>query len=98
MINEKLCGTFWLVKSNGKKYITQGDKPINTMLGWKRRLGNTPWLCVEGEPDNFNISTTKEGNGIESSDYKNISFPDPKEGEALEIEIGKSGRVYTYES
>lgn len=101
-MNEKICGTYWLVKiKDGSKFLTQGKKPKGDGDCWLKPVGNTPWLCVEGNFAKWRsrtISRTLDGTPVESSDYKDINFPDTEGFEPIEIEIGKSGRVYTYES
>ena len=104
MINEKICGTYWLVAMpDGSKFITQGSKPRKNRYTWsKHSFRDMPWLFVEGDSSkwgNLRISKTNKGDIVGSSNYSNINFPDITfDDDPMEIEIGKSGRVYTYES
>lgn len=102
-MNEKLCGTYWLVAmSDGSKFITQGEKPKRASDTWIKKSRNMAWLCVEGDLQRwraYNYSITSNGTAVTSSDYTKLNFPDIKSSDdAMEIEIGKSGKVYTYES
>lgn len=101
-MNEKICGTYWLVSFKGRKYITQGDKPAyHESIGWVRGNRSMLWLLVDGNPSRLfkrTTSKTLSGETVTTKDYADLDFPDVPEGEVMEIEIGKSGRVYTYES
>lgn len=100
-MNEKICGTYWLVNFKGCKYITQGNKPTySESIGWIRGDRGMLWLLVEGDPPVCKRTTSKtlSGKTVTTEDFADLSFPDIPEKEAVEIEIGKSGRVYTYES
>lgn len=104
-MNKKICGTYWLVATtSGAKYITQGSKP-KRMPGnfWKIDSKNTPWMYVGGGDPlllrMYYYSNTIHGDSVESSDYIGLNFPDiTNSDEPIEIEIGKSGKIYTYES
>lgn len=103
-MNEKICGTYWLVAMpDGSKFITQGkSKPIRSSDSWvKTRSSDMHWLFVEGDDSKWKvlrISRTNAGNIVTTPDYKDVNFPDITwKDDPMEIEIGKSGRVYTYE-
>lgn len=101
-MNEKICGTYWLVAtSDGSKFITQGEKPKKIGDMWIKKAQNMAWLYIEGNLRRrraHNYSTTLNGTNVTSSDYAGLNFPDiTNSDDAMEIEIGKSGKVYTYE-
>lgn len=94
MVENKIVGTYWYVINNGKRYITQGNKPVLTLAGYFRRSGEgMSWLCLD-TPD----YAEKDGEDITNTDYLGIDFPDIPPETPVEIEIVKSGKVYVYES
>lgn len=102
-MDQKICGTYWLIATkSGNKFVSQGEKPVRSGETWRKHPKNMGWLQVE--PTAYplsihNLAVTLKGDIVTSSDYKDISFPDISfDDEPMEIEIGKSGRVYTYES
>lgn len=102
-MNEKICGTYWLVATaDGSKLVTQGVKPQRIGDCWMIHPNNTPWLLVDGNSQvwkRFQYSRTQKGEPITSAFFVGLDFPELKcTDEPIEIEIGKSGRVYTYES
>lgn len=103
-MNKKICGTYWLVAvPDGSKFITQGDTPpVRSGNSWIKTANSMRWLCVEENMTKWpllRISETNKGDIVRSCDYKDVNFPDITFNDnPMEIEIGKSGRVYTYES
>ena len=101
MIDEKICGTYWLVAMpDGTKYITTGEKPVKMNLNWSRSKGSIPWIPVEcKDPLILSLHKMFKAKELTLLDFKGLKFPDITfDNEPIEIEIGKSGRVYTYES
>ena len=97
--NEKICGTYWIVCAGDDKYLVQGERPKKTERGWFRQPGSTNWICVTRTTSTFNFSENRNsGAAVKSSDYSKVDFSDIECSEkAVEIERGKSGKVYTYE-
>lgn len=94
MVKDEIVGTYWYVVNNGKRYLTQGNKPVPTNGGSFRRSGEgMGWLCLD-IPD----SETKDGVRLTNLDFEHINFPEVEPETPVEIEIVKSGRVYVYES
>lgn len=101
-MKNEICGTYWLCRNvDGSLWLTQGDKPTKVDGGFRynhtkdTELG---WLGLYNKDmtkaEDWSI---KDGMKIRSSDYHHLKFPKVSEGECIEIEIGKSGRVYTYD-
>lgn len=92
-MKESLAGTYWLVCSCGKRYITQGNKPErSTGESFKRSGKGIGWVCIDD--NSFNIIV---GNPT-LKDFEGVKFPNVTYEESpIEIEIGKSGKVYIYE-
>lgn len=94
MVEDKIVGTYWYVINQGKRWITQGNKPTPTPGGYFTRSGTgMGWLCL----DKLDFDR-KDGVGVTSNDFRDINFPDVEPDTPVEIEIVKSGRVYVYES
>lgn len=82
MVKDEIVGTYWYVVNKGKRWITQGDKPVPNFFGGFRRSGDgMGWLCLDIDDD-----------------FKDVNFPEVEPDTPVEIEIVKSGRVYVYES
>lgn len=93
MVEDKVVGTYWYVINQGKRWITQGDKPTPTGEYFQRSGTGMGWLCLD-KPD----FDRKDDVGVTSNDFRDINFPDVEPETPVEIEIVKSGRVYVYES
>ena len=97
-----ICGTYWLCRNDsGNIWLTQGNRPTKTTGGFQynhtkdTELG---WLQLYNKDgDEEEDWSYKDGNKVKSSDYHHLKFPEVPKGECIEIEIGKSGRVYTYD-
>lgn len=98
-MEDQIIGTWWLVAlKNGRRYLTKASKVTSVgedfvhspgqMKGWVGLDDNTHGLLI-----------TKEGNKKVKREYfKGLNFPEvTNETSPIEIEIGKSGRVYTYD-
>lgn len=98
-MEDQIIGTWWLVAlRNGRRYLTKASKVTSVdesfvhspgqMRGWVGLDDNTHGLLI-----------TKEGNKKVKPEYfKGLNFPEvTNETSPIEIEIGKSGRVYTYD-
>lgn len=100
-MKSEICGTYWLCRNNGELWLTQGDRP--TKVGGGFRYNHTRgtelgWLYLYNKDGNeVEDWSMKDGKKIYSADYYHLKFPKVPEGECIEIEIGKSGRVYTYD-
>lgn len=93
MVEDKIVGTYWYVLNNGKRWITQGNKPTHSDSGGFIRSGEgMGWLSLDDKDYTYRDRTK-----ITSSDFNSINFPDIEPEVPVEIEIVKSGRVYVYE-
>lgn len=95
MVKDEIVGTYWYVINCGERYITQGNKPVKSKSGGFKRSGpGMGWLCLDYSED-----STSDGNKIiNSQDFKGLRFPEVEPEIPIEIEIVKSGRIYTYDS
>lgn len=94
MVKDEIVGTYWYVVNQGKRWLTQGNKPTATSTGLFERSGKgMGWLCLD-----MPLTVPKDGNVVASLDFKHIDFPEVEPDTPVEIEIVKSGRVYVYES
>ena len=96
MLDDKICGTYWLVaNSDGRRYITNGNKPIRGSSGGWIGVNNTmQWLCLDIEDHTF-----KNKVKLTTEDFKSAKIPEiTYEDGPLEIEIVKSGKVYWYDN
>lgn len=97
-MKEILAGTYWMVSDgNGNRAICQGGKPKKEgEYGWSTENPDMGWITL----DNDIHTRAKRGDKIlGKSDFQGLTFPKISYEESpVEIEIGKSGRVYTYES
>lgn len=101
-MKNEIAGTYWLCKYKNELWLTQGNRPTKSKEGYfsynhtkDTELGWLQLYDKDGEKvDDWSI---KDGEKVKSFDYHHLKFPEVPEGECIEIEIGKSGRVYTYE-
>lgn len=93
MVKDTVVGTYWYVINDGKRWITQGDKPVPSGGGFHRSGEGMKWLCLD-TPD----VATKDEVIVTDMDYMDVDFPDIEPETPVEIEIVKSGKVYVYES
>ena len=98
-MKDYITGTWWLVaNSSGKRYITKAKEVVSVGGGFMhspdQMLG---WVGLDDDTQGTLI--TKEGNKKVKPEYfKGLNFPEvTNETSPIEIEIGKSGRVYTYD-
>ena len=98
-MEDRIIGTWWLVAtSSGKRYITKAKEVISVNGGFMhspdQMLG---WVGLDDDTQGTLI--TKEGHKKVKPEYfKGLNFPEvTNETSPIEIEIGKSGRVYTYD-
>lgn len=97
-MKEILAGTYWLVANgDGSRAICKGKKP--------KEIGKSAWLVESPEMGWISLDTDMHRRAkyrdkiINKSDFQDLVFPKISYEESpIEIEIGKSGRVYTYES
>lgn len=94
MVKDAIVETYWYVFNNGKRWITQGGKPVPGPFGGFLRSGDgMKWLCLDGAD-----AVLKDEVMLTNDDFKDVDFPDVEPDTPVEIEIVKSGRVYVYES
>ena len=99
-MKDNIAGTYWLVaNTDGYRLICQGSKPgkIPRNTGWI--LGNSPmgWLAID-EDCPYHKATRRYGQLLTREDFQDLNFPEITFSDGpVEIEIGKSGRVYTYD-
>lgn len=96
-MKEILAGTYWLVATkNGNRAICKGNKPKDTVrFGWVLENPEMRWITLDS---NSHIRAKYKDKTIYRSDFQGLVFPKISYEESpMEIEIGKSGRVYTYE-
>lgn len=96
-MKEILAGTYWLVANkDGSRAICQGKEPMKGGFGWWIESPDMGWITLD---DNLHIRTERGDKILNKSDFQDLVFPRISYEESpMEIEIGKSGRVYTYES
>lgn len=92
MVKDIVVGTYWYVINDGKRWITQGDKPVPYCGGFRRSGEDMRWLCLD-VPD----TVLKDREIVTDMDYMDVDFPDIEPETPVEIEIVKSGKVYVYE-
>ena len=99
-MDDRIIGTWWLVAlKNGNRYLTKANKVTSINIG----LDHSPeqmrgWVGLDDGLQG--LLFTKEGTKQVKSEYfKGLNFPEvTNETSPIEIEIGKSGRIYTYDS
>lgn len=95
MVKDEVVGTYWYVVNKGERWITQGNKPVLCNFGGFRRSGSgIGWLCLD-DPNGAVMDSNKI---VTSQDFEGLQFPKVEPETPIEIEIVKSGRIYTYES
>lgn len=99
-VDPRIVGTYWLVANcNGERYIVRGKKPVpvegrNTWISPNPEIG---WIPLDGE-SSIKYAPSAEG-PIPVRLYKKLNFPKISyDDDPIEIEIGQTGRVYTYET
>lgn len=103
MVDDKIVGRYWLCGNSKRRWLVQGNKP--THLGddsfradYSSKKDMRRLNISEGEYY-CEDSTVKDGQTLSGSDFDGLDFPKlTEEGEIIEIEICKSGKVYWYES
>ena len=96
-----IIGTWWLVAlKNGRRYLTKASKvtSLRNHGGFIHSPGQMKgWVGLDDNVQGTLI--TKEGDKKVKPEYfKDLNFPEvTNETSPIEIEIGKSGRVYTYD-
>ena len=96
-----IIGTWWLVAlEDGRRYLTKASKVIRRAGGSFTHSPDQMSGWVGLDDGLQGLLFTKEGTKKVKSEYfKGLNFPEvTKETSPIEIEIGKSGRVYTYDS
>ena len=99
-MKDYITGTWWLVaNSSGKRYITKAKEVVSVGGGFMHSPDQM-WGWAGLDNDVCGILLTNKGNvKIKPEYFKDLNFPEvTKETSPIEIEIGKSGRVYTYDS
>lgn len=97
-MKEILAGTYWMVADgNGNRAICQGGKPKKEgELGWSTENPDMGWITLDND---IHVRARRGDKILNKSDFQDLIFPRISYEESpVEIEIGKSGRVYTYES
>lgn len=100
-MEDRIIGTWWLVAlKNGNRYLTKASKVtiVGDQGGFKHPPGQmNGWVGLDD--DTQGVLITKEGNKrIKPEYFKGLNFPKVTyETSPIEIEIGKSGRAYTYD-
>lgn len=100
-MEDRIIGTWWLVAlKNGNRYLTKASKV--TSIEYFESFGHScdqmkGWVGLDDDTQGTLI--TKEGDKEVKPEYfKGLNFPEVTyETSPIEIEIGKSGRVYTYD-
>lgn len=98
MVKEEIVGTYWYVINNGRRWITQGNKPTQCGDGYFQRSGpGMGWLCLDTSDQV--LTFTNNGETIISNQaFARLKFPEIEPETPVEIEIVKSGKVFVYES
>ena len=99
-MKDNIAGTYWLVANeDGHRLICQGNKPIKTPwnMGWILRNPPMGWLAID-EDCPYHKATKRYDQLLTRGDFQDLNFPEITFLDGpVEIEIGKSGRVYTYD-
>lgn len=92
-----IAGTYWLVANkDGIRAICKGKKPKRTETGWVIENPEMGWITLDND---FHVRVKYKDKILSKSDFQDLVFPKISyEENPMEIEIGKSRRVYTYES
>ena len=98
-MDDRIIGTWWLVAlKNGKRYLTKASKIIKVGSSFIHSPDQMKgWVGLDDDTQGALI--TEEGDKKVKPEYfKGLNFPEvTDETGPIEIEIGKSGRVYTYD-
>lgn len=98
-MEDLIIGTWWLVAlKDGKRYLTKASKVVRMGGSFSHFPGQMKgWVGLDDDLQGTLI--TKEGDKKVKPEYfKGLNFPEvTNETSPIEIEIGKSGRVYTYD-
>lgn len=104
---ESIAGSYWLCRTkNNSLWITQGNKPIKSNDGYRRKSiskDDLNWFELiddKGDPGDGELVGNFLGFPKFPKDaFEGLKFPKVTwEDGPLEIEITKSGKVYWYES
>lgn len=96
-MKEILAGTYWLVANkDGSRTICKGKKPRKMgIFGWLIDGPEMGWISLD---DDIHTIAKCKDKIVVKNDFQDLVFPKISYEESpMEIEIGKSGRVYTYE-
>ena len=99
-MEDRIIGTWWLVAlKDGRRYLTKASKVIRRAGGSFTHSSDQMSGWVGLDDGLQGLLFTKEGTKKVKSEYfKGLNFPEiTNETSPIEIEIGKSGRVYTYD-
>ena len=97
-MKDSIAGTYWLVANgDGSRAICKGKKPNGIgKFGWVIDSPEMGWITLDND---IHVRAKYRDKIINKSDFQDLVFPKISYEESpIEIEIGKSGRVYTYES
>lgn len=97
-MKEILAGTYWLIANkDGSRAICKGKKPkVIGKFGWVIEGPEMGWITLDNDA---HVRAKYKDKIISKKDFQDLVFPKISYNESpMEIEIGKSGRVYTYES
>lgn len=95
MLEDKVCGTYWLCNTHGNLYLVQGNKPILLPDGYfeanfDNRRSEMGWLCLS---DKSSYAYKTHGVKVTSADFKDLEFPITSPGDIIRITISKSGKI-----
>lgn len=97
-MKDSIAGSYWMVADrNGDRAICQGEKPkkMECLDGWKAVNPTMGWITLDND---LYVRARRKDKILSKSDFQDLIFPKISfEESPMEIEIGKSGRVYTYE-
>ena len=98
-MKEIVAGTYWLI-ANG-----DGSRAICKEKKKPKEIGKSAWVIERPEmgwitlDNDIHVRAKYRDKIINKSDFQGLVFPKISYEESpIEIEMGKSGRVYTYES
>lgn len=97
-MKDSIAGTYWLVANgDGSRAICKGKKPKRIeKFGWVIDSPEMEWITLDND---IHVRAKYRDKIIDKSDFQGLVFPKISYEESpMEIEIEKSGKVYTYES
>ena len=97
-MKEILAGTYWLVANgDGSRAICKGKKPKGIgKSAWVIERPEMGWITLDKD---IHVRAKYRDKIINKSDFQGLVFPKISYEESpMEVEIEKSGKVYTYES